>query len=123
MEVMESVIISPGNYAWKKEWSVVGMSTLLQDLEHQNLQEDRTEVLKFLVPLCLHIKPTPKSEVEYYYQKSSVFGLYVCGLLVISIKCKCSNGKNHSILGEERRKRLRCPNQRERRVLTIIFCL
>lgn len=88
MEVMESAIISPGNYTQKKEWLVVGMSTLLQDVEHQNLQKDRTEILKCLVPLCLRIKPAPKSEVEYYYQKSSEFGLYICGLLVISMECK-----------------------------------
>lgn len=85
---MESVIISPGNYVWKKEWLVVGMSTLLQDVEHQNLQEDRTEILKCLVPLCLFIKPAPKSEIENYYQKSSVFGLYICGLMVISMERK-----------------------------------
>lgn len=47
-EVMESVIISPGNYVWKKEWLVVGMSTLLQDVGHQNLQEDWTEIFKCL---------------------------------------------------------------------------
>lgn len=34
MEVMESVITLPGNYAWKKEWSVLGLSTLLQNAEH-----------------------------------------------------------------------------------------
>lgn len=107
----------------EKEWLVVGMSTLLQDIEHQNLQEDRTEILKYLVLLCLHTKPAPTSEVECYCLKSSVFGMYICGLLAINMERKPPKDNMHGILGGEGRKRLRCPNQKENNVNSLILPL
>lgn len=84
---MESVIISPGNYTYKKKVVSNNHGHTSAGCRAQNLQEERIEILKSLVPPCLHIKPAPKSEVEYYYQKASVFDLYICGLLVMSMEC------------------------------------
>lgn len=111
-EVMESVIISPGNYSWKKERSVVGCEHTsaggwawkLTGKQDRNFKVQGTSWSTYQT--C--------TKISSRTSLSKVFCVWVVHMwsLVVSMESKSPNDKKRSILGGER-KRLRCPNQKE----------